>query len=176
MSSLVPIGIIAETPQPDIATRASSEIPVSDAACNKEGLTEKCEASTKQYDVIHIQQSSILTSELPCIQVDASNAGHAVRQKRNEATCNHDDIISFVQEDTPSYFTSSYYATNEHWPFKCFNCDVRFGGDSYKVSSKQPVMVCENATKMDHECSCAFCIDCFNMKISLEMKPSQHVW
>ena len=22
-------------------------------------------------------------------------------------------------------------------------------------------MVCENAIKMDHECSCAFCIDCF---------------
>ena len=136
MSSLVPIGVIAETAQPDIAMKASSEIPVPDAACNKEGLTEKCEASTKQYDVIHTEQSSMLTSELPCKQVDASNVGHAVRQKRNEATCNHDDVISFIQEDTPSYFTSSYYAANEHWPFKCFNCDVHFGGDSYKVSSK----------------------------------------
>ena len=46
------------------------------------------------------------------------------------------NVISFVQEDTPSYFTSSYYAANEHWPFKCFNCDVHSGGDSYKVSSK----------------------------------------
>ena len=136
MSSLVPIGVLAETPQPDIVAEASSEIPVSDAACNTEGPAEKCEAPTKQYDVIHIEQSSLLSRELPCIQVDASNEGHAARQKRNEAMCNLDDIISFIQEDTPSYFTSSYYAVNEHWPFKCFNCDVCFGGDSYKVSSK----------------------------------------
>ena len=73
MSSLVPIGVIAGTPQPDIAAEASSEIPVSDAACNKEGLAEKCEATTKQYDVVHIEQSSMITSELPCIQVDASS-------------------------------------------------------------------------------------------------------
>ena len=136
LSSHVPIGVIAEAPQPNIALKASSEIPVPDAACNKEGPTEKCEASTKQYDIIHTEQSSMLTSELPCNQVDASNVGHAVRQKRNEAMCNHDDVISFIQEDTPSYFTSSYYAANEHWPFKCFNCDVCFSGDSYKVSSK----------------------------------------
>ena len=176
MSSLVPIGVIAGTPHPDIAAETSSEIPVSNAACNKEGLAEKCEATTKQYDVVHIEQSSMITSELPCIQVDASNEGHVARQKRNEAMCNHDNVISFIQEDTPSYFTSSYYAANEDWPFKCFNCDVHFGGDSYKVSSKQAVMVCENAIKMDHESSCAFCIDCFNTKISLQMKPSQHVW
>ena len=142
MLSLVTIGVIAETPQPDIATKESSEIPVPDAACNKEGLTEKCEASTKQYDVIHTEQSSMLTSELPCNQADASNVGHEVRQKRNEAMCYHDNVISFIQGDTPSYFTSSYYAANEHWPFKCFNCNVCFGGDSYKVSSKGPVMVC----------------------------------
>ena len=128
MSSLVPIGVIAGTPQPDIAAEASSEIPISDAACNKEGLAEKCEAATKQYDVIHIEQSSMITS--------ASNEGHVARQKRNEAMCNHDNVIKFIQEDTPSYFTSSYYAANEDWPFKCFNCDVHFGGDSYKVSSK----------------------------------------
>ena len=67
------------------------------------------------------------------------------------------------------------YTANEHWPCKCFNCDVHFGGVSYKVSSKRPVMVCENAIKMDHECSCAFCIDCFNTKISSQMKPSQRV-
>ena len=65
MSPLVPIGIIAGTPQPDIPAEASSEIPVSDAACNKEGQAEKCEATTKQYDVIHIEQSSMITSELP---------------------------------------------------------------------------------------------------------------
>ena len=132
MSSLVPIGVIAETPQPDIAMKASSEIPVPDAACCKESLTEKCEASTKEYDVIHTEKSSMLTSELPCNQVDASNAGHAARQKRNEAL----HVISFIQEDTPSYFTSSYYRANEHCPFKCFNCDACFSGDSYKVSSK----------------------------------------
>ena len=37
-------------------------------------------------------------------------------------------------------------------------------------------MVCENAIKMDHESSSAFCIDCFNTKISSQMKPSQCVW
>ena len=57
MSPLVPIGVIAGTPQPDIRAEASSEIPVSDTACNKEGQAEKCEATTKQYHVIHIEQS-----------------------------------------------------------------------------------------------------------------------
>ena len=175
MSPLVPIGVIAGTPQPDIPAEASSEIPVSDTACIKESQAEKCEATTKQHDVIHIEQSSMITSDLPCIEVEGSNEGHAARQKRNEVMCNHENLISFVQEDTPSYFTSSYYAVNEHWPCKCFNCDVHFGGVSYKVSSKRPVMVCENAIKMDHECSCAFCIDCFNTKISSQMKPSQCV-
>ena len=175
MSPLVPIGVIAGTPQPDIPAEASSEIPVSDAVCNKEDQAEKCEATTKQYDVIHIEQSSMITSELPCIEVETSNEGHAARQKRNEVMCNHENFISFVQEDTPSYFTSSHCAANEDWPCKCFNRDVHFGGVSYKVSSKRPVMVCENAIKMDHECSCAYCIDCFNMKISSQMKPSQRV-
>ena len=41
MSPLVPIGVIAGTPQPDIPAEASSEILVSDAACNKEGQAEK---------------------------------------------------------------------------------------------------------------------------------------
>ena len=67
---VVPIGVIAGTPQPDIPAEASSEIPVYDAACNKEGQAEKCEATTKQYDVIHIEQSSMITSELPCIEVE----------------------------------------------------------------------------------------------------------
>ena len=55
------------------------------------------------------------------------------------------------------------------------HANVYFGGVSYKVSSKQPVMVCENAIKMYHEFPCAFCIDCFNTKISSQMKPSQRV-
>ena len=52
MSPLVPIGVIAGTPQPDIPVEAF-EIPVSDTACIKEGKAEKCEATTKQHDVIH---------------------------------------------------------------------------------------------------------------------------
>ena len=133
MSPLFPIGVIAGTPQPDIPVEASSEIPVSDTACNKEGQAEKFEATTKQYEVIHIEQSSMLTSELPCIEVEASKEGHAARQKRNEVMCNHENFINFVQEDTQSYFT---FAANEHWPCKYFNCDVHFGGVSYKASSK----------------------------------------
>ena len=113
MSPLVPIGVIAGTPQPDNPAEASSEIPVSDAACNKEGQAEKCEATTKQYDIVHIEQSSMITSELPCIEVEASNEGHAARKKRNEVMCNHENVISFIQEDTQSYFTSSYYAARK---------------------------------------------------------------
>ena len=56
MSPLVPIGVIAGTPQTDIPVEASSEIPVSDTACIKEGQAEKCEPTTKQHDVIHIKQ------------------------------------------------------------------------------------------------------------------------
>ena len=37
MSSLVPIGAFARTPHSEIAAEASSEISVSDAACNKKG-------------------------------------------------------------------------------------------------------------------------------------------
>ena len=155
MSPLVPIGVIAGTPHPDIPAEASSEIPISDAVCNEEVQAENCEATTKQYDVVHIEQSSMITSELPCIEVETLNEGHAARQKRNVVMYNHENFIGFIQEDTPSYFTLSYYAANEDWPCKCFNCDVHFGGVSYKVSSKRPVMVCENAIKMDHECSCA---------------------
>ena len=95
MSPLVPIGVIAGTTQPDIpAAEASSEIPVTDTACIKEGQAEKCEATTKQHDVIHIEQSSMITSDLPCIEVEGSNEGHAARQKRNEVMCNHENLIS----------------------------------------------------------------------------------
>ena len=72
MTPLVPIEVIAGTPHPDIPAAAFSEIPVPDAVCNKEGQAEKCEATTKQYDVIHIEQSSMITSELPCIEVEKS--------------------------------------------------------------------------------------------------------
>ena len=58
MSPLVPIGAIAGTPQPDIPAEASSEIPVSDTACIKEGQGENVKqppSSTMSYILNNLQ-------------------------------------------------------------------------------------------------------------------------
>ena len=82
-------------------------------------------------------------------------------------TLNHQDLEDFALEiDTTSYFTESYYETNEYWPSKCCgkDCGKVFGSAEYPVGpgkTKFGVHMCRNAVKKTHPCTHALCNGCF---------------
>ena len=82
---------------------------------------------------------------------------------KNKKGCDHSNISCFVQLDTASFFTKTYYNKNKNAPKKCHNkdCGKVFGQD-YKVGINSPVMVCENAQNKNHDCVFAYCQPCFS--------------
>ena len=106
---------------------------------------------------------------------DRPKAGESDPRKR-KSPCNHGEVVGLMQM-TPGWFTEEYYnnRAREDWPTECEKCKLEFVSrpgeiepNQFKVTKKQSVWMCQNATCMGPSCNHALCQNCYDQLLMSE--------
>jgi hypothetical protein len=91
--------------------------------------------------------------------------------------CDHSNIWSYQKFTTKSYLTPIYLKNNKFAIRRCIQkkssgelCGVDFCGC---IGESTPVMACEQALMVDHECMHAICNECFKEASSQDLAKEQ---
>ena len=83
--------------------------------------------------------------------------------------CFHSIRASYESNDNPNHFSEEWYAepiNATSWPKNCDDCNVRFGGVKYPVSTANLVWTCTNARCPRHPCTQGLCDSCFQKRFA----------
>ena len=80
--------------------------------------------------------------------------------RKRKCTNDHTNITNYNPNSFKSYFTSTYYEKHPNCTQQCVSCYGIFG-ETIKISTKSPVMCCNNILHKTNPCNHAYCSPCY---------------